>query len=698
MKKILPFLVIGILVLSGFGTIAVKIENEKHDSEYINYINPIIGGRDFTHTVLGEFGTASYCGYCKFGHSALKQIYSEGYRPFYYVSMVGDKNKNAYNRLKDDYNFYGYPTIWFDGGYKVNLGASSVEQAYAAYNASIYACGSRSVNDIDLTLDVEWLGPGNPSPVNGNTTVPLDKCLSWTNAEMKISASIKNNEATTYGGTLRVYVTEINSSMGWQDQYGNPYTFPFLDFAYNDEISIDAGQTWEDDTNWDGKDYNDGYGNDFSSITQENIMIIASVFDDEWHQGYSYPPNNYPFDAYYVDESEGFIAGTNTDPKTFDVYFGETNPPPKVSSNQTDLEYCPDGLNFSTTYYWKIVVWDNQGSSISGPLWTFTTRGNSPPNTPNDPDPEDGETEVPINACISWTSEDPEGDDVTYDVYFGKNDEPPLVSNNQSSNTYCLDDPLDFNTKYFWKIIAWDEYGLNSSGDTWTFTTEENLPPNTPSNPNPPDGSIDVSIYKILSWTGGDPNQGDKVTYDVYFGKSSPPPLVAEYVTQSAYDPGEMDLNTTYFWQIVAEDSQSESVTGPIWKFTTEEEHNDPPTSPNIDGPKSGQVRVELCWTFKSNDPNNDKIKYSIDWGDGEFEKTNYNSPNIPIEVCHIYKKQGPYTISAIAEDEEGLESGESTFQIIIPRGRTINYILLKQLFERLIQIFPIIRNLFELY
>ena len=240
MKKIIPIIVIGIIILSGFGAVAVKIGNDKIEIKYNNFINPIKGGRDFTHTVLGEFGTATWCGYCKFGHSALKQLYSEGYNPFYYISMVGDKNKNAYGRLKDDYNFYGYPALWWDGGYLVNLGAGSTEQAYAAYNSSINSCGSRTVNNVDLNLDVEWLGPGNPSPADGITTVPIEKCLSWTNAEMKISVSIKNNEATTYGGTLRVYVTEIKSSMEWNDQFGNPYTFPFLDYAFNQDISINS--------------------------------------------------------------------------------------------------------------------------------------------------------------------------------------------------------------------------------------------------------------------------------------------------------------------------------------------------------------------------------------------------------------------------------------------------------------------------
>ncbi len=696
MKKILSLIIIGIFFLSGFGAVALQIDYQNLELKTIESKTPIIGS-DYTHTILGEFGTATWCSWCKYAHGALKNIYAEGWQPFYYVSLVCDKNTNAYSRALE-YNIAGFPTVWFDGGYQLVVGAESIPSAQAAYNSSINACGSRDVNNIDLSLNVSWLGPGNPSPMDGATDEAIDVCLHWTNAEMNISVIIKNNEGSIYEGTLRVYVTEVESSMGWYDSGGTLYTFPFLDYAYYEDISISAGGTWDEATYWDGKDYDDGYGNDFGEITQDNIMVIAAVFDDEWHQGYSYPPYGNPFDAYYVDETEGCLAGNNSDPKTYDVYFGNSTPPPKVSSNQSNKEYCPSNLEFNTTYYWQIVTWDNQGISISGPIWSFTTRGNNPPNTPSNPEPEDNEINVPIDTCISWDCEDPDGDDITYDVYLGEYDpfeEPPLVSNNQSETTYCPEDVLDFETKYAWKIVAWDKYGLKSLGDTWIFTTEENLPPNTPSEPDPSDGADDVSIEKILEWKGGDPNSGDTVTYDVYFGKSSPPQLVKKNLFQTGYDPGTMDFNTKYYWQIVAEDSQGLTATGPIWYFTTEE-LNLPPTDPVIDGPTKGSPWVVLCWTFHSDDPNDHLIKYIIKWGDGTSDETDYHSDSKPVEVCHVFA-EGDYIIEASSEDQKGLVSGKSTFKVTIPRVKTSYHPLLLRLFERFPNVFLVFRQLLGL-
>jgi hypothetical protein len=145
--------------------------------------------------------------------------------------------------------------------------------------------------DIDIALTASWLGGTN----------------------ILVDVSVINNEASTYDGRIRVYVTEIQSSMGWTDTWGYPYTFPLLDFAFNEDISISAGGTWTGSTNWIGNDH--GY----SGITEDNLMIIAAVFNDEWHQGYAYPPDENPFDAYYVDETAGFRIGNNRQPNAPDI-------------------------------------------------------------------------------------------------------------------------------------------------------------------------------------------------------------------------------------------------------------------------------------------------------------------------------------------------------------------------------------------
>lgn len=95
-----------------------------------------------------------------------------------------------------------------------------------------------------------------------------------------------------------------------------------------------------------------------------------------------------------------------------------------------------------------------------------------------------------------------------------------------------------------------------------------NEPPDTPSNPNPSNNAIDVSTTTSLSWACSDP-EGDPIIYDIYFGTSTYPPLLETNYASTNFDPGALSANTTYYWQITAEDDIGNSTEGNVWSFTT---------------------------------------------------------------------------------------------------------------------------------
>jgi len=101
--------------------------------------------------------------------------------------------------------------------------------------------------------------------------------------------------------------------------------------------------------------------------------------------------------------------------------------------------------------------------------------------------------------------------------------------------------------------------------------TPPNNPPNTPSNPSPSDGALDQSVNVDLSWTGGEPDPGDSVTYDVYFeaNDSTPDVLICNDEASAFCDPGTLSYGTPYYWQVVARDSHGATTMGPVWDFTT---------------------------------------------------------------------------------------------------------------------------------
>lgn len=500
MKRLIPIFVVGILLSTAFGAVAQQSD----------------GNNLATHTVIGEYGTATWCGYCKYAHGALKALYKGDWHDFYYVSLVDDKNTHAATRV-DQLGLTGFPTVFWDGKYRTSVGASSIPSAMAIYNSSIIACGARVVPNIDLTISATWLG----------------------SATMSITVTVTNHEATTYNGYLRCYVTEITSSMGWIDTGGQTYTFPFLDYAFDQAISAAAGLTWSNTVTWNGANFNDGYGHTFAGITQDNTFIVAAVFASS---------------GGYVDETAGYRLGSNRAPNApstpsptngatnvalsptlswqcidpdwfddlyYDVYFEEDDSTPDVlvSNDQTGTTYKPGNLDMESIYYWQIVVHDEYGLTTNGPVWSFTTRGNDPPNTPKNPNPVNGSTTAPINSVLSWTGGDPDGDTVKYSVYFGTTNPPSKVTTNQSSTSYNPG-TMSANTTYYWKIVAWDSFAASTIGPLWHFKTSvaTNNAPNTPTLTGPPKGKVGVEYTYNVTGTDSDL---DQVFYYVDWGDNT---------------------------------------------------------------------------------------------------------------------------------------------------------------------------------
>ena len=388
------------------------------------------------------------------------------------------------------------------------------------------------------------------------------------------------------------------------------------------------------------------------------------------------------------------------DPLTYNVFFeaDDTTPDVLVSENQSGTSYDPPGdLDFDTLYYWQIVAWDDNDASTEGPVWSFTTTDNNPPYEPSNPDPYDDETDVDVNRNLYWDCSDPDGDPLVYDVYFEADDSTPdvLVSYHQSQTYYNPPGQMEYNTHYYWQIVAWDDKDAYTPGSTWHFITgsEPNNPPDPPFNPIPVDDASGVNVTSVVFWNGTDPD-GDSLVYDVYFEANDPYPdeQVSDDQTENTFDPGEMDKDMIYYWQIIAKDEHGASTPGPIWHFTTESP-NEPPSAPIITGQTSGKPGTEYEYTFNAVDPDGDNVKYHIDWDDGDSEETGFNPSGTDVKVKHTWITQGTYIIKAKAEDTNGLESDWTELSVTMPRNRATQRPFL-QFLQNFLQQYPILYQL----
>lgn len=62
----------------------------------------------------------------------------------------------------------------------------------------------------------------------------------------------------------------------------------------------------------------------------------------------------------------------DNDPLTFDVYFGKNKDALNLVAENTSVKSFEASLDSNDTiYYWKVVVKDDKGATVTGPLWYF---------------------------------------------------------------------------------------------------------------------------------------------------------------------------------------------------------------------------------------------------------------------------------------------------------------------------------------
>ena len=347
-------IIILILLLSSIST-AIRIR-EKKDS-IIDRKND--DKRDFTHTVLGEEASATWCPHCPPVVGYMNYIYSSGSYDFCYVTLVCDKNTYADSR-RVELGISGYPTVAFDGGYQTLVGNQGSTNPYI--NA-INSCGARTVADIDLEMSVEWLG----------------------DAEMSIVVDVTNNEASTYNGHLHVYVTEIVSR--WVCYGTVNYDFAMVgDYAINMNVNVPAGQTSQYSDTWDGDNYGVG------DITVDNIQLVAAVFSqtspnyaDEATAAIPILDTTSPDisniqvnPASQIPGGSVNISATITDDSDLDTVEITITPPGGSSSTyaltnlpSTDIYYYEATYTTLGTYDFSIYAEDIYGNGVTSPINNF---------------------------------------------------------------------------------------------------------------------------------------------------------------------------------------------------------------------------------------------------------------------------------------------------------------------------------------
>lgn len=103
-----------------------------------------------------------------------------------------------------------------------------------------------------------------------------------------------------------------------------------------------------------------------------------------------------------------------------------------------------------------------------------------------------------------------------------------------------------------------------------------------------------------------------------------------------------------------------------------------PPNTPDApDGPSSGKTGTSYGYTASTTDPEGDTISYLFDWGDGTYSTwTDFKISGMNVSVDHTWESEGTYQIRARARDSHGTQSEWSEpLEISMPKEHRFDHV-----------------------
>lgn len=131
-------------------------------------------------------------------------------------------------------------------------------------------------------------------------------------------------------------------------------------------------------------------------------------------------------------------------------------------------------LEKGIAYYWRVQATDSKKhSSDYSSTFNLYTEGvgitNHLPFAPELLKPEFNSSKTSGNITLEWLGSDTDNDSLTFDVYFGTNNPPAVVSQNQDAQNFTVSTAAS--TTYYWKVVVKDGKGGESIGQIWKFNT-----------------------------------------------------------------------------------------------------------------------------------------------------------------------------------------------------------------------------------
>ncbi len=470
----------------------------------------------------------------------------------------------------------GVETVWIksvsvakdqNGYYSSNVSLSAGTNAILVKASDI----NGYLSEINLVISY-FLPPNKPQlyvPLNNAKRVHKVVDFQWT-------GSHPNNLALTY----EVYLADEYSNLGKvtttnQSTYLIPYNLSLGELYRWQIIAYDSrGQS---------------AASDISEFQVNHAPYIPSS---------PFPANNSKVSLYAENTTLSWSGGDADagDQTVYDIYFGTADLPQLnlIDSYRANPSYLlTSGLNQGETYAWEIVAKDLLLETAKSPRWYFKV--NNPPDVPSNAVPNTGFSgKIPATTSVNlfWQGNDPDGEALTYDLYFFNNNQGWTHFGPFSTPAF-YNMPVSLGVLHAWYVVARDGYDSTESydpntGSGFPFFITVNTPPDPASGQSPYQDEIISSLATgvTLSWSGSDVDS-DALYYDVWVaqndaGMSNAIKIATDIQNTSVFFNLSLvfqkirktttpTLDTTqyiyYYWKVDTKD-QWDATNGAVWYFS----------------------------------------------------------------------------------------------------------------------------------
>jgi F5/8 type C domain-containing protein len=500
---------------------------------------------------------------------------------------------------------------WLDGGNMViNVGDWFGYVSYEGGSRNTENGSAGAANILDLAAGIIVSADGTTLPVTAagkqylpslNDPAPTSRPigLSAVVAPWEVAAAFAQDAAGTQADPVVIHNTETGAYVAFVNQGGSG--------SWIDDRGITCSEFI---ANWVTAMV--GLGNPSLALPLNPDDGVDDVSPDtvlEWASGRTAATH----DVYFGTSFEDVNAATRANP--LDVL---------VSESQSANTYDPDGLlEFGTVYYWRI---DEVNSApdftiFKGATWSFTAEPLAYPienivATSNATSEANAGPENTING--SGLNELDQHSTVSGDMWLGTPGADPVYIQYDLGLVYKLHEMRVWNYNVQFELIL--GFGLkdvtieySTDGTEWIALGDMALAqatakadyaanttvdfagvaaryvritinsgygamgqyglsevrflfiPASAREPQPADDAANVSVDTALAWRAG----RDAVSHEVAIGTDPEALPAGDAVSANTYDPGALNLGTTYYWQVTAI-QETESWASGLWSFGTQ--------------------------------------------------------------------------------------------------------------------------------